>query len=419
MAEAKVVDIARDILREKYPSFTFSREGTANPEVEKMLASASKKGSGQPGRPDIIGVRTEYQGEGAGEVILVEVKASSARHGSFPVAEGGPDMRATHAIPGIIHYMRSAWDLKRSAGMAIVGIAISGVSAEGQFAMVNVFGVAGCNSACKEPVIRDLGFREIPSEERCLELLYSLKGWPGSFALPRSSGQVILLPSEAIPKLEVSTEINRKFSPTQADDIYKYLLKLKEEDREIFIPGIIIIGVCDGKYYILDGQHRLSALTRFEKQGNSFSFLVQLVPCATKGDLREVYTSHYLALEATPAEVALEATGEEELARDVCDRLAGSFPDQPKIFGRSATCPFIKTVVAVERLRALFVEQPELAEEGVEALVAQVLRKNAKMRKTPPVTSAAGVVYASRTMDLCKRSGCYLGLLRPEDWFGS
>jgi hypothetical protein len=413
-SEATVVDVTLAILKATYPSFEFSRE--ANFQTEVMLAKASKHKTGAKGRPDIIGVLapdTDIETT-ADVVIFVEVKKLVSNHGSFP-----GDNPVTQAIAGVTHYMEKAWEHRRSQGPSIVGMAVSGL-ADGVPEEVSVFGIAACNSSgVGDPVIRNLGFTVIPEEERLLELLFSFRGWPGAAILPKSNGHVALLPSVAISRMKVSYGVNRNLRPSHVEEIFEYLSNLRDQGDDVFVPGIIIMGIVAGTYYILDGQHRYEALKKANNEGWAFSFLIQLIAVKAKTDLREIYISHYLALEATAGEAALESEPfEYTLAANVIEGVISNLPKSPtKIFGRSQTCPFVKTVAAVERLGAYFNENPDQAAKGQDFLIKKILGLNAAMKADPPGVSPNGVEYSARTMAIAARAGCYLGLVRPESWF--
>lgn len=404
-----MVDVVLATLKATYATFSFSRE--ARPETDYLLSKASKRGSDTRGRPDIIGIRTDPDLEDV--VVFVEVKRSTDDHG-----EVGGNLK-TQAVAGVVHYMTKAWEVKRARGPDLVGMAVSGLN-QGQPELVSVFGIARCNSfGVGEPVVRDLGFAKIPDESRALELLYSFRGWPGALVLPKSSGYVAMLPSVVFPRLEVSHTINRSLRESHVEEIYEYLASLVDAGREPFIPGVIIIGVYQGKYHVLDGQHRYKALEKIQRDGHEFSFLVQLLPVGSKEELVDIYTAHYLAVEASPEEALFESLPPEwELAQDVVDGIITHLPkSSTKIFGRSATCPFVKTVTVIERLGIFFRENPDVAAKGKDFLIKKALRLNASLKAAPPTTSTSGVVYAARTLNIAAKAACYLGLVRPEQWF--
>jgi hypothetical protein len=97
------------------PGQLVEEQTSANPSVRRVLANASKSGTGRLGRPEFI---ITFPNSASKPVIIVECKASSRQHESK-----GHDRPADYAVDGVLHYCKF---LSRS--FDVIGIAVSGTN---------------------------------------------------------------------------------------------------------------------------------------------------------------------------------------------------------------------------------------------------------------------------------------------------
>ena len=94
-SESKAEEIVWKHFLQFVPSISLERKGTDRPRVKKLLSSASKRGSGNPGFPDFIITHTEHPDF----LIVIECKADIARHES-PERDNWQD----YAVDGVLFY---------------------------------------------------------------------------------------------------------------------------------------------------------------------------------------------------------------------------------------------------------------------------------------------------------------------------
>ncbi len=93
--ESKAEEIVRDHFRAFKDEIVLEKKPSASPKIKKLLASASKRGTGQPGFPDFIGRFREH----SDLLLVVECKSDLAKHES-----DNSDKWEDYAVDGVLFY---------------------------------------------------------------------------------------------------------------------------------------------------------------------------------------------------------------------------------------------------------------------------------------------------------------------------
>lgn len=200
-------------------------------DINEILSTASKSGTGFPGYPDQI-----YLNEDKQLLILVEDKSNPSNHESPSDETENPEK---YAVDGILWYMRK-FIHKKFSNCKIVGIAVSGDIHDSYNHLISTYIVVGdeieyveqVNSLCSEDEYLQL-FVKVNEEEMIEKISSSSKKINNMLRNIDSQKRPILLSALMIALFEISGSANSFINEFESNSGSEIITKLPARVREV------------------------------------------------------------------------------------------------------------------------------------------------------------------------------------------
>lgn len=393
-------------------------ETSANPIVKDLLKTSSKAKTNNRGYPDLIASLNDHPSL----LVLAECKRDLKDHApsSDKLSRENPKR---YACSGILHYLdrvcQAGYNKKNLIGIAYTS---KKVDIYGLNVNFNTFGSETAN-------IVYLGH----NLKQALQDIYSPVALDSTaHALNYNQYQLYLINVRSFIRLnESASSFQRPINLSKVEEIVQYHQNQYQRTNQIDPLGIILLAQYQNKYYILDGQHRLTAYRKL----CSHNQIVFKVAFQYKVYLSQQQMAHDYLIHNSLTQTS---TLQEEMAKEMRDppdnrhktptshnlqaivEAVGQVVNHysqtyPQMFSSSRKCmkPHLNHQLMVETLETTIKDRQLWTNNTVDEIKTKLMAKlrkiNTKIGKNPPKTT-------KRIINKAKKYKLYLGLHGRTGW---
>ena len=274
-----------------------------------------------------------------------------------------------------------------------------------------------------------------------LGVLYSFQPYI-SVQMPYS---VLMLPISVLSRVRVhedDSRIQRTFRKSHANNIRDSVLHAYDAHSQIILESVIILGIYNREYHVIDGQHRLAAYTDvYHKIHLDLCIPTQLIHYTSHEQLIESFLRFNKAQPLSDAETkAIAATRHDsdsvsptasdgalvkvvstipsslKLAAQVVDSISEQWPQL--IRGGPTKRPYIHRDELIKDLCKVFANDTNIATRTCDDIIRILHDRNAEIPKNSAQwQTRKGTTLNTKSIETCNRMHCYLGVVDCDKWF--
>lgn len=390
-------------------SFVYNIDSSKNVYPCHRLSNASKNGSGKIGKCDIVLYSKEKN-----LIVLLELKKDANKHGSVE----DPNIQGK-AIPGALHYLKIMWENgNKRLGEDIIAIAISGTDP-----LTRKYSMYGICTAQFSENYKILSESSLLSYNDAMERMYSFDNIKEINAIKSGYITNFFISIRKLNSLSlVIPPFQRKVNEFHKEEIYNSITDEYKKKKTITVVGTLVLSLYNGKYCVIDGQHRIAAYTDLLKIiDNDFNVSVQFIYEIDQERVKGLYLVHNRVKDATQEEKkGEEINWSDKLALSIIEQIGNKykFKSGSKIIS-DGPAPCMSLSKTCKDLALFFEDHQEYKNKAPDDIFNQIILRNEYYARNPPLKHKTNnsLEYKTITLSKAENAKCWLGLVNVSDWF--